>query len=250
MQIVLIALGVFCLAYYTVSVIYAGFGASIIWIWLIGGIALLVLGGALLYIKKHGIVIDIPFSLKCILATTFVCVLGFFIIMEGLIISGMNQKGEPDLDYIIVLGCQVKGERPSRSLKERLDKAEEYLVENPETKAILSGGQGPGEDISEAECMYQYLVDAGISSERLLMESQSTTTVENLKNSQLLLNEEQSTVGIVTNNFHVYRSIRLAKKFGYVQVCGIAAPSGSVLQLHFMVREFFALTKELVQKNI
>ena len=94
--------------------------------------------------------------------------------------------------------------------------------------------------------MRRYLENAGVDSSRLLMEDQSTTTAENLLYSQKYLD----TVGIVTNNFHVYRSIRIAKKAGYVNVCGIAAPSRSVLQLHYLVREFFALTKELIQKNI
>ena len=170
--------------------------------------------------------------------------------MEGLIVSGMFQKGEPGLDYIIVLGCQVKGERPSKALAERLDTARIYMEENPDTKAILSGGQGSGEDITEAECMRRYLEDSGIDSARLLIEDESTTTVENLKFSQKFVNAGVNTVGIVTNNFHVYRSVRIARKAGYVNVCGIAAPSRSVLQLHYLVREFFALTKELIQKNI
>jgi uncharacterized SAM-binding protein YcdF (DUF218 family) len=250
MAIAFIILGIFCLLYYTASVMYAGFGASVIWIWLIGGIALLILGGVMLYCRKHGITVKIPFPLKCIMATGIVCFAGLFLIMEGLIVSGMGQKGQPDLDYIIVLGCQVKGETPSRSLKERLDTARMYLNENTDTKAILSGGQGKGEDISEAECMYRYLSENGIAEERLIMESESTTTAENLMYSQQYLDIERDKVGIVTNNFHVYRSLRLAKKTGYLQVCGIAAPSGTVLQLHYLVREFFALTKELIQNKI
>ena len=98
--------------------------------------------------------------------------------------------------------------------------------------------------------MRRYLEDSGIDSARLLIEDESTTTVENLKFSQKFVNAGVNTVGIVTNNFHVYRSVRIARKAGYVNVCGIAAPSRSVLQLHYLVREFFALTKELIQKNI
>ena len=126
-------------------------------------------------------------------------------------------------------------------MQERLETAEAYLEKYPDTKAVLSGGQGPGEHISEAECMFRYLTKAGISEERLIKEDLSTTTVENL---------ERNTVGVVTNNFHVYRSMRIAKKSGYLQVCGIAAPSRTVLQLHYLVRECFALTKEILQKNI
>ena len=159
-------------------------------------------------------------------------------------------RKHPNLEYIIVLGAHVEGTRLTLALLERTRRALQYLEENPDTKAILSGGQGSGEDITEAECMRRYLEDSGIDSARLLIEDESTTTVENLKFSQKFVNAGVNTVGIVTNNFHVYRSVRIARKAGYVNVCGIAAPSRSVLQLHYLVREFFALTKELIQKNI
>lgn len=250
MAIVLIILGILCVGYYIASVIYAGFGASFIWIWLFGGLALMIFGGTLQYCRKQGVSLQIPFPFKCILGTALACLMFLFLVMEGLIFSGMCQKGTPGLDYIIVLGCQVKGERPSKALSERLETALTYLEENPDTKAVLSGGQGKGEDITEAECMRRYLEAAGIDGERLILEDTSTTTVENLVNSQSYLNEATDTVGIVTNNFHVYRSVRIARKAGYVQVCGIAAPSRTVLQPHYLVREFLALTKELLQKNI
>ena len=67
----------------------------------------------------------------------------------------------------IVLGCSVRGKKPSRILTERLDAAKDYLEENPQAIAVLSGGQGADEDISEAECMYEYLSAHGITPERL-----------------------------------------------------------------------------------
>ena len=69
----------------------------------------------------------------------------------------MKAKGIENLDYIVVLGCQVKGTKPSKALKYRLDTAKEYMQANPETIAVLSGGQGKMEEISEAECMRRYL---------------------------------------------------------------------------------------------
>lgn len=135
---VFIGIGILCIAYYLCSVAYTGFGISMIWIWLLGGIACMVLGGTMVYCKKHGIDQQIPFSFKCILNTGLACIGVLFLAMEGLICSGMFQKGEPNLDYIIVLGCQVRGERPSKSLKMRLDTAKDYLEKNPGTKAVLS----------------------------------------------------------------------------------------------------------------
>lgn len=250
MTLVLLILGLLCLGYYAACVLYAGFGASFLWIWLVGGIAFLILAGALFYCDKQGIAIHIPFPLKCVLGTGLVCCIGLFLVMEGLIFSGMGKKGQPELDYIVVLGCQVNGEKPSKFLRKRLETAKEYLRANPGTKAVLSGGQGSGEDISEAECMRRYLSKAGIGEDRLILEDQSTTTYENLKFSQEYLKADRDTVGIVTNNFHVYRSLRIAAKAGYTQTVGIAAPAGTVLQIHYLVREFFALMRELLRGSV
>ena len=229
---------------------YAGIGTSIIWIWLLGGIVLLAAGGMNLYFKKHEIAVMIPNAVKWIFGLILTVGVVLFIIGEVWIFSGMVQKGEPDLDYIVVLGCQVRGNYPSRALKERIDTAQEYLEENPDTIAILSGGQGTGENISEAQCMYDWLVRGGIDGERLIMEDKSTSTVENLKFSSQYLEKETSSVGVISNNFHIYRSVAIAKMQGYENVCGIAAPSRSILQPHYLVRECMALWKEKILKNI
>lgn len=122
----------------------------------------------------------------------------------------------PENVTAVVLGCSVKGERPSRILEERLEAAYDYLEENPEAVCVLSGGQGPGEDISEAECMYRYLTDKGIAPERLLKEDASTTTEENLKYSMALLEEHgiSGEITIVTSEFHEYRANKVAERLG------------------------------------
>jgi len=81
-----------------------------------------------------------------------------FLIIEGFIIGYGNSKPRDNGDYIIVLGAQVKGTRPSRALRNRLDTAIKYLEENEHTKVIVSGGQGTGEDITEAQAMSEYLL--------------------------------------------------------------------------------------------
>ena len=86
-------------------------------------------------------------------------------------------KVRPDLDYIIVLGAHVAGTRLSKALLERTRRALRYLEENPETRAVLSGGQGQGEQISEAEAMYRYLTEHGIDGSRLILEDRSTNTI-------------------------------------------------------------------------
>ena len=104
----------------------------------------------------------------------------------------MLQKPSRDLDTLIVLGAQVNGTKLSNSLKLRLERAKEYLDENPETIAVVSGGKGSGEEISEAEAMYEYLVSQGIDETRLIKEDRSTNTNENLKYSLALLEEKSN----------------------------------------------------------
>ncbi len=85
-------------------------------------------------------------------------------------------------EYIIVLGCQVNGTSPGRYLRARINKAYEYLEANPQSKAVLSGGQGRGEDISEGQCMFNSLTSMGIDASRLIIEDKSTSTIENFEN--------------------------------------------------------------------
>ena len=168
-----------------------------------------------------------------------------FVLVEGCVISQMHAKGKAELDYIIVLGAQVRENGPSPVLKYRLDKAVEYLEENPDTICIVSGGQGKNEPWSEAEGMAQYLKTQGIGENRIRLEDQSLTTEQNVTNSQKLM-EEGASVGIVTNDFHVFRAKQIAKKYGLKDACGIAAGSSPLYLPNNMLREFFAEIKFLV----
>ena len=86
-----------------------------------------------------------------------------FCTIEGCIIGNMNAQGEPDLDYVIVLGAQVRESGPSKALRYRLDRTIDYLEENPDTICIVSGGQGHNEPFSEAQGMADYLQKHGIA---------------------------------------------------------------------------------------
>lgn len=110
-----------------------------------------------------------------------------FFIVEGCIISQMHEKGEAGLDYIIVLGAQVRESGPSAALKYRLDEAVEYLEDNPKTICIVSGGQGANEPYSEAEGMAQYLKEQGIDASRILLEDKSLNTEQNMEYSKALI---------------------------------------------------------------
>lgn len=146
---------------------------------------------------------------------------------------------------IVVLGAGVYGERPSATLISRLDAAYSYLQTSPDCIAVLSGGQGPGEDITEALAMQRYLTAKGIDPQRLLLETQSTSTWENLLYTQEILRKnglEEQTVGIVSNTFHLYRAQFLAQQAG-MDVMTISAPVPKIglVPLTCYVREYFAV---------
>ena len=154
----------------------------------------------------------------------FCVVLISFLIIEFKIWRGGKSAPQKDTECLVVLGAGVYGTRPSASLRSRMNAALEYLSAHPNVSAILSSGQGPGEDITEAEAMRRFFTENGIAEDRLILEEKSTDTVENLTNSFALAEANGfSNLTIVTNEFHLYRGCRLAEKMGW-QVGRIAAP--------------------------
>ena len=133
--------------------------------------------------------------------------------------------GRDTADYseqtVIVLGCGIRGERVSVGLAKRLDKAAEYHKNNPDAMIIVSGGQGPQEDIPEALAMKRYLVDKGIAEDKIIMEDKSTSTITNFRYSRAIMDEmglSLSSVVFVTNGYHVYRAESYAKDEGFTEV--------------------------------
>ncbi|MCM1307967.1 MAG: YdcF family protein [Butyrivibrio sp.] len=237
-------LSVLCMAYYIVVISYAGTSSSFSAVWLLAAVLFAVAATAAFIIRRRQI--RLPAALKAALAVLLAAAVIFFATVEGFIISGMNYRTESGLDYVIVLGARVRGTTITKSLAKRLEKALWYLESNPGTRAVVSGGRGDGEDISEAQAMCDYLIANGISEERIIMEDQSTNTEENIDFSMRLIGEDAGTdnprIGVITNNFHVYRAVKICEGMGYC-VNGIAAPSDGILFVNSMVREFFAVVK-------
>lgn len=175
-----------------------------------------------------------------------VCTIGIciFLTILGLILSKMNVKPVKNLDYIIVLGAQVKESGPSVVLKYRLDRAVSYLKENHNTLVIVSGGQGVNEPATEASVMRKYLIESGINENRIIIEDQSNTTKENLINSKKITHDKKS-IGIVTNNFHMYRALLIGDKYK-VNAVGIPSKSNSYYLPNNLLREVFAFIKFII----
>lgn len=186
---------------------------------------------------------------RIICGVLFIGILAF-VVAESCIFAHYRDQGRPDLDYIIVLGAQMKPAGPSVVLKFRLDAAYDYLIANEDTICVVSGGQGANEPCTEAQGMYDYLVERGISPERILMEDKSTDTSENIAFSAEVIGGTDKDIGIVTNNFHVFRGMMLARHTGFENACGISARSNIYFQPNNLVREFFGIMKDLVCGNL
>lgn len=242
------AAGIICLLYYLVIILYAGITADFAWFWVLAALALEGGSCVIRYGQQHpGF---FPIWLRWTVGLAFGAGFLIFLFLCGKVVGGMRSRGSSGLDYVVVLGAQVKGETPSRALQKRLVKALQYGVENENTVLILSGGRGSGEDITEAECMRRWLAGQGMDEDRMILEEASTNTRENLELSHERTGCGKKHTGILSNDFHVYRAVRLAEKLGYEQAEGIAAGSDPVMQVHYVVREVFALVKEKLVGNL
>lgn len=154
-----------------------------------------------------------------------------------------NKPDKPNV--VVVLGCQVRNGSPSRMLRRRLDAAKELLDKFPDVKCVVSGGQGSDEIITEAECMKRYLIDSGISADRIIMEDKSKTTFENLKFTLEKLDEMGlgRDITIVTDGYHQYRASLIAKMNGAGKVTSYSASTELRYILSYWVREWLGLTK-------
>lgn len=248
LAIIFLLLGICCFGYYISSIVYSGLDTDFIWFWLASAIACVFLAILLSYL--HGQKVEVNKYISIIFFSLLIFASSFFVFLEGMILYKGNSIPSKNADYVIVLGAQVKGSALSRALKSRLDTAIGYLEENIDSKVIVSGGQGRGEDISEALAMKTYLISKGIADSRIIMEDKSTNTEENIRFSQTMIADKNRYIVIVTNKFHVYRATMIAKKQEMTKVKGLGASTDDILVVHYHVREFFALVKDKLIGNI
>lgn len=244
MMIWMIAAVLFVL--YGICIKSIGSGTRFYLVWFAMGI--LAFGGALGV--RFQIWSKVPSVIQKGMIAITIFVIAIFLFIEGCVVSMYGQSGKPGLDYVIVLGAQMRENGPSKVLKYRLDRAIIYLNDNPDTICIVSGGKGQNEPCSEAAGMKKYLVENGISEDRILEEDRSFNTVQNMKYSVKFLDNKDANVGIITNNFHLFRAVHLAKKQGISNACGISAKSTAFYLPNNMLREFFGILKDFAVGNL
>ena len=240
-------LGILCLIYFVFQLLFVSTGSNFFVVW---GVMAAGCGISSFFLAHRTWVRRIPKWLRRIVCFLFILCVVLFVSVEGLIISGFNAEPDSGADICIILGAQMKESGPSDVLQRRLDRAIIYLQENPDTMVIVSGGQGSNEPVSEAQGMQDYLISKGIAAERIMMEDTSTNTWENLSYSAELIDKNSDRVVIVTNNFHVFRAVYIAKKQGYSMVQGMASSTHRGNLLNNMMREFFGVIKDFLVGNI
>ena len=182
------------------------------------------------------------------LVLTIALCLGFvcFLIAEVPVICASRGDADAGADYLIVLGAGVNGSEPSLSMVNRLEAALDYLNAHPECVAVVSGGQGAGEDITEAEAMRAWLSRRGVAEERIVLEDKATTTAENLRYSFDIIRERdediaETSVAVVSSEYHLYRAEAMARRLG-VTVSGVAGRTSlPILRANYFLREAFAV---------
>lgn len=211
---------------------YICFGCSIV------VICYLLLG---LFSKRHPqiakillIILSVPLCLGIVAAA-----------ITGSIIIHASAGQQVSCDYVVVLGAGVNGTVPSLSLQERINAAYDYLCAYPEAICVVSGGQGNGEDISEAQCMYNELTRMGIAAERVWMEDQATDTRENLRFSLDLIEEKTGIrpveIGLVSSEYHLYRAGLFAREENVTSYGIPARTSWVTLRINYYLREIAAV---------
>ena len=239
MNIVLIVLGIASAAY-GVTVMLVNSGSPFYLVWYALGA---VLAGTGIVAMTHA---DVPAIRTLKWVVTAVCGIGALAVCltSWHIMSVAYVAPTGDLDCLMVLGAQVRADgTPAESLQYRLEVAQAYLEEHPSTRVVVSGGQGPNEPCSEAHAMRDWLVAHGIDAARIEVEDRSSTTAENIAYSRAFIDPTHDRVGIVTNNFHVYRALAIAKREGIAQVWGLPTWSHPWYLPNNLLRECLAIAK-------
>lgn len=183
---------------------------------------------------------------KLRIAVTVLLILGIaaFAVFEAPVISASRGDSDPQADYLIVLGAGVNGSTPSLSMVNRLTAAKAYLEKYPASIAILSGGQGPGENMTEAQAMYDWLTGQGIDGDRLILEERSSSTEENLSFSFEIidsLGNSTASAAVCSSEYHLCRAKFLAAQMGREVLTVPARTSLFVLRMNYFIREGFAM---------
>ena len=221
----ILAFGIACILFYLVCGITVRFGQSLLFMWALLGAACVCRWALWRRAWKNGRAHPFPGWLLAAARCALIVCFAFFCFVEYFVFSAAFSAPKDGLDAIVILGARVNEDgAPSGSLRERI--------------------------VSEAQCIFERLTAAGIGADRILIEDRSTSTQENLSNSFALLGDGISSVGIVTNDFHIYRALCTGRELGNYLLSPVPARSSLSGFVHYSMREFFALTVSWIRGEL
>lgn len=182
---------------------------------------------------------------------TTIAIYFFVVFWNFLSISLLYQFNQPkyNQDYVIVLGAGlINGEKVTPLLAKRIDRAIQFYREQSEEtlsppQLLMSGGQGPDEKVPESQAMRDYALEQGIPDEDIIMEAQSTNTLENMKFSKEIMEREKPTgyhAIFTSNNYHIFRAGMYAEEVG-LKIDGIGSKTARYYLPNAFLREFIAV---------
>lgn len=212
--------------YRTTALLFGGMGLCALFYWITAR-------RAAPAVKTLRIAVTVLLALGC----------GCFLAAEIPIVAGAHTDADSGADYVIVMGAGVNGTEPSLSLTDRLTAALSYLNTYPDSIAVVSGCQGEGEDVSEAEAMRVWLVNRGISDSRIVKEEQARSSYENLLNSLNIIRSlgGAGKIAVVSSEYHLYRIRLIARTLGFTAVCIAGRTTNPALMVNYFIREAFGV---------
>lgn len=235
-----------CLYWLFLQILYGGIPFSIMFLLMGTCLSLLSIGTWYWKISLWNL---FPRWISISLSACILFCLMIFVGVEGRILWDGHSSSTANGDTILVLGAGlINGDQISASLQYRLDKAIEVHKKTPDTRIIVSGGQGNDETISEAAAMKSYLVANGINEELILMEDRSTNTHENFQFSKQVMKEKGITsrhITLITNGFHMHRASYLGSLAGF-EIERAPAKGLLTLEICSYTREFFGVMRAYI----
>lgn len=256
-----------CLVYFGVLAGYSGHGTSFIFVWPFFSVVFAAMGVTLRRLRrdKGGM----PSFLPTFIFTSFAMAVTGFVFIMNMVVAASHSNSSQHADYCIVMGSRVYSDGISRTLLYRLDSALDLYSQSPDTVFVLAGGQEQGDPIPEAFAMYNYLSLNGVPSENMLLEARAQSTYGIITSAVRaiaadyekrmppkkpgeagLMQEQKPRVGIITSDYHMFRSLTIARENGIDAPIAIAARSDSVLYIHNCVRESIAILKDFFMGNV
>ena len=213
----------------------------------IGSLTGMVVGALLvLYGAAPQLFTSLPWQLQTVIKLIVLVIAALTVSITAVMVSAILQPAA-EAETVIVLGCKVDRNGPSRMLRERLDAAYDYLQENTDAIVIVTGGQGSDEPEPEGTAMQKYLVKKGIDAGRIYVEDKSESTRENLINAESIMQENRlsAPVLIVTNEFHVLRARMIANSLS-IEASTLPAPTDLFFFGAYYIRELYGVLYQIV----